>query len=269
MTDVITKLKHPAVTEARRRLGQLGRNEPTAFVADGHNLVSQALDARALIDALFFLDPVEGAEADLLRAAAESAVQCHIVSKGIFFRTLGLGYETSVRVLAVVSRPPFGDPVELVGGDGCLLVGERIQDPRNVGVMIRTADAWGLACCVFSRDSADPFSRASVRSTTGSVFRVPLSLSDRLAEDLERLKARSVRVVGTSAHAGKPCWEADLTGPIATVLGNESSGLSAETADACDELVAIPMQGGAHSFNVTVAAGIVLYERARQRREPE
>jgi tRNA G18 (ribose-2'-O)-methylase SpoU len=78
------------------------------------------------------------------------------------------------------------------------------------------------------------------------------------------LSADSVRVIGASAHASQPCWEADLTGSCALVVGNESGGLSGGLRDACDVLVAIPMTGGASSFNVTVAAGILLYERARQ-----
>jgi len=265
MSEVIDRIKDPAVVEARRSLGQAGTGRAEAFLADGSSLTAQALDAGAPVEALFFLDPVEDTETAMLESASRRGIACHRLSRGVFFRLLGLGYETSVRVLAVVARPRRSDPLELLADGGCLMVGERTQDPRNVGVMVRTADAWRLAGCLFGGDSADPWCRASVRSTTGSVFRVPVTLTENLGNDLERLRERSVRVIGTSAHADVPCWQADLTGPCALVFGNETTGLSEEAAAACDTLVNIPMEGGAHSFNVTVAAGIILYERARQR----
>jgi TrmH family RNA methyltransferase len=262
--EVIDSVKHPLVAEARRRAGQPDRPGTKAYLVDGLPLVSQALDAAAPIERLFFLHPPDEMHAAFLERAQRSGVECLLVTRGVFFRILGLGYETAVRVIALVRRPAPCDVAQLVRGQGCILVGERIQDPRNVGVMVRTADAWGLAGAVFSQDSADPWCRASVRSTTGSVFRVPVTLTERLGDDIERLEAQSIRVVGTSAHAERACWEVDLTGPCAVVFGNESDGLSPELKDACDLLVRIPMWGGAHSLNVTVAAGILLYERARQ-----
>lgn len=263
--EVVSSIKHPAVAAARRSLGQVGSGEPRAFLLDGHRLVAQALESDLPLEGVFFLDPVEGEEEALFQRAAERGVACHVLRRGVFFRLLGLGYETSVRVLAVVQRPRFPDVAESLVGDACVLVGEDIQDPRNVGVLIRTADGWGSAGVVLSQGSADPYCRGSVRSSTGSVLRVPVTIARHLGEYLARLRRRSVRLVGTSARGGVPCWEADLSGPCAILLGNESRGLSAKVRSACDLMVTIPMLGGAHSFNVTVAAGILLYERARQR----
>ena len=265
--DVITTLKHPAVADARQRLGQVGREGVASFLADGQRLVAHAIEARADVEAVFFLHPVEGPTQAVLAKALNAGVDCHIVTRGIFFRLLGLGYETSVRVLAVVRRPRADESPTLVVAreDACYLVGERIQDPRNVGVMVRTADAWGLPCIVFGGRTADPYSRAAVRSSTGSIFRVPVVAAHDLPACLTALKDRGTRIIGTSAKARRPCWEADLTGPCAIVVGNESTGLTGPASDACDERVTIPMSGGASSFNVTVAAGILLYERMRQR----
>jgi len=264
--EVVSRLKHPTVLAARGHLGQVGGGPAGAFVADGRRLVSQALESSLPIEAVFFLDPVEGAEVEVLRRAREAGVPCTVVSRGIFFRILALGYETSVRVLAVIERPRWPDVGEVMEGDACLLVGENIQDPRNVGVLLRTADAWGLAGAVFSKASADPYSRGSVRSSTGSVFRVPVTVAVHLVDYVAGLKEKPLRVIGTSAQAATPCWEADLSGPCVVLFGNESTGLSAEARAVCDTLVSIPMSGRAHSFNVTVAAGIILYERARQAR---
>ena len=91
-------------------------------------------------------------------------------------------------------------------------------------------------------------------------------MPDELPAALARLRKQGMRIIGTSAAAPTPVWDADLTGSCAVVLGNETRGLTDAARDACDAFVTIPMSGGAHSFNVTVAAGILLYERARQRR---
>jgi TrmH family RNA methyltransferase len=265
-SHVISTIKHPTVAAARRSLGQMGGQPATAFLAEGPEMVLQALAARAPIEAVFCLHPVQEAEEAVSRSARQAGVECHSVTRAVFSRILGLGYETAARVLATVSAKPLqsAEAMALVDNDACILVGEKIQDPRNVGVLIRTADAMALTMAAFSKGSADPYSRASVRSTTGSIFRVPLVVDADIARFITALKGKSVRIIGTSAHATTPCSEADLSRPCAILLGNETAGLSAEAKEACDVVVSIPMYGGAHSFNVTVAAGIVLYEVARQ-----
>ncbi|MCK4299886.1 MAG: hypothetical protein KAX80_10160, partial [Planctomycetes bacterium] len=99
-SEVISSLKHPAVVAARQSLGQAGGREATAFLADGHRLASQALASPVPVERVLFLDPVEGEEASLLRRARDVGVECCVVTRGVFFRILGLGYETAVRVLA-------------------------------------------------------------------------------------------------------------------------------------------------------------------------
>ncbi len=268
--ELIDSIKHPAVAEARQQVGEFRSEDATAFLADGYRLVWRALEADAPIEKLFFLDPVEDERhRRLWQRALEKGIRPMRLTRGVFFKVLALGYETSVRVLAVVRRPPSAEAKRFVAPGASFLVGEGIQDPRNVGVMVRTADACGVPCAVFTQDSADPWCRAAVRSSTGSIFRVPLTLAANLDEYLAVLQGEGVRVVGTSAHAAEPCWQADLAGPCAIVLGNESAGISDAAREVCDVLVTIPMRGGADSFNVTVAAGILLYEALRQRQGPD
>lgn len=269
--ELISTIKHPAVAAARESLGQVGGKSATAFPVDGRRLVAQAVACGASVERVFFVDPVEAPEQlELMAAVRQAGIEHYAVTKGVFFRILGLGYETSVRVLATVTAQPapLGQIEALATDQACILIGERIQDPRNIGVLIRTADAMGLAAAVFSSDSANPFSRECVRSSTGSIFRVPLGLAGDLAPFIARLQQNSVRVIGTSAHAPQACWDADLLKPCAILLGNETSGLSGAAAAACDALVAVPMFGGAHSLNVTVAGGILMCEMNRQNRRP-
>jgi len=261
--ELIAGVKHPAVAEARKST----RAQGDCFLVDGHRFVAQAIAATASVRRIFLLHPTpaEHPAARVARDARAAEIECLPVTKGVFFRVLGLGYETAVRVLAQIERPSLVAPASLGSSDACLLVGERIQDPRNIGVMLRTADAWSLPGAVFSGDSADPWRRAAVRSSTGSIFRVPVAMPEDLPATLAQLRERGMRIVGSSAAAPTTVWEADLAGACAIVLGNETHGLTVAAQAACDTLVTIPMTGGAHSFNVTVAAGILLYERARQR----
>jgi TrmH family RNA methyltransferase len=172
-----------------------------------------------------------------------------------------------VRVLATVrvSRQPLAELLAGLREGSWLLVGERIQDPRNVGVLVRTADAWGLGAVAFTEGSADPFSRGAVRSSTGSILRVRVTTEAGAGELLKGVRERGLRIVGASAAAERPCWEVDMRPSCAVVVGNEATGLSEEARRQCDVVARIPMYGGAHSFNVTVAAGILLYEARRQR----
>ncbi|MFB3882177.1 MAG: TrmH family RNA methyltransferase [Armatimonadota bacterium] len=268
MKEVVSTIKHPAVVAARRSIGEVGGARATAFLVEGRKLVSEALAAGAAVEAVFALAPVEDpADAAVVRSAEAAGAKCWLVSRGVFFRLLGLGYETAVRVLATVTipNPSLAEVIELASDDAPVLVGERIQDPRNVGVLIRTVDGLGSKSVVFAEGSADPYSRQSTRSSTGSIFRVRLAVGGSTTEVLGALRARGMRIIGTSAGATIPCWEADLSPPCAIVVGNETSGLSEEAVALSDALVRIPMFGGAHSLNVTVAAGVLLYEAARQR----
>jgi TrmH family RNA methyltransferase len=265
--EPISSIKHPAVTAVRQALGQAGGGRATAYLVEDAKMVTQALAAGAPLETVLYLGPVEPPEdGRVLQAVRDAGVECHGVTRGVFFRVLDLGYETATRVLATVRAEPLPASrlSDLIDGSACFLVGEQIQDPRNVGVLIRTADGLGVRAAIFTADSADPYSRACVRSTTGSILRVPLVVADHLPGVLDALRTRGVRIIGTSAHAVTACWDADPSPPCALLLGNETTGLSPEAQAACDVLVTIPMQGEASSLNVTVAAGALLYEVARQ-----
>ncbi|MBM3498206.1 MAG: RNA methyltransferase [Armatimonadetes bacterium] len=266
--EILSNLRHPTVAAVRRSLGQVGGGAPTAFIVEGAPRIAQALAAGAPVESVLFLEPVAGAEEQaLLASLSDQPAACHLVARGVFFRLLDLGYETATRVLATVRAEPLPPErlEELIDADACVLAGERIQDPRNVGVLIRTAEALGVRAAVFGPGSADPYCRAAVRSTTGSILRLPLVLPPSLPDALAGLRSRGVRLVGSSARASLPCWAADLATPCAIIVGNETTGLSVEAQDLCDALVTIPMQGDASSLNVTVAGGALLYEVLRQR----
>lgn len=266
MMEVVDSIKHPAVAAARRRLGDYRSGKPSSFLVEGRKLVLEALAAGAPLEQVFFLHPLEDQE--IWQVAQRAKVETCLVTQGVYHRILNLGYQTSTRVLGTVRavRRPVSELLARMDSSTYLLVGETIQDPRNLGVLVRTADAWGLRLVAFTEGSADPFARPSIRSSTGSILRVEVTADCSTVDLLTGLRAAGVRIVGTSAGAALACWDADLSPPCAIILGNETSGLSPEAREASDIMVRIPIYGGAHSYNITVAAGILLYEAARQRK---
>ncbi|MBW3622647.1 MAG: RNA methyltransferase [Armatimonadetes bacterium] len=260
-------MKDPMVKEAQALNRPEVRAAEGRYLLEGEEMVEQALRAGAAMDAVFLADaPGHPVPADLVRRLSERDVAAYGLSQGLLFKIIGTGYETSATALAIVRRPPFSEEELPPASEGLMLVvGERLQDPRNVGVLVRTADAVGAPALILSADSPDPTSRPAVRSSTGSILRLPVLQSPGLPDMLERLRQGGYKLVATSAAAPQTLWDADLTGPCAFLFGNETTGLSPALRETADLYVSIPLLGGAHSLNVTVASGIVLYESLRQR----
>jgi TrmH family RNA methyltransferase len=173
-------------------------------------------------------------------------------------------------LLAVVELPP--DDLERipVGPAFLGLVFDRPSGPGNIGTMIRSLDAFGGDGLIVSGHAADPYDPKSVRASTGSLFSVPavrVPSHREVLDWVERRRATGVpiTIVGTDEHGTADIGDLDLTGPTLLLIGNETSGLSAAWADACDVMARIPIRGAASSLNAANAATVVLYEASRQR----
>jgi TrmH family RNA methyltransferase len=139
-----------------------------------------------------------------------------------------------------------------------------IQDPGNLGTIIRSAEAFGARAVLLGEKTVHPANPKVVRASAGSVFREPIIVV-KLNEALTSLKQAGLSVVASSSHKGKPLYDADLAGPVALLIGNEGAGLPAEILVKADELVTIPHSLRVESLNAGVATSILLYEVARQR----
>ena len=147
-----------------------------------------------------------------------------------------------------------------------VLVLDGVQDPHNLGACLRSAEAAGVDAVVVPRDRAARVTAAVERASAGAAGRVTLAAVTNLARALGTLQDAGCWVVGTAGEAPVSLHDADLTGGLALVLGGEEKGLRARTRGACDMLVSIPLAGAAESLNVSVAAGVCLFEAVRQRR---
>jgi TrmH family RNA methyltransferase len=142
---------------------------------------------------------------------------------------------------------------------------EGIQDPGNLGSILRSADGAGANLCFVCGSSVDPYHPRAVRSTMGSLFRVPV-VEKSLDSVLDRLRRSAVKLVGADARDGAEYDLADLAGPLALVFGSEGAGLAPEVRARLDLVLRIPLREGVESLSVGAAAAVMLFEVARQRR---
>ena len=259
----VESIRAPEFKAASQLARRSGRRAFGSYLIEGESMLKAALESGAAVQQAFIA--ARGETDALVNDLLVHNVETFSLAQGMLFKMLGTSYETTTWCVGVVKMPSVR-LADVVAGAGRLLVmGEQIQDPRNVGVMIRTAEAAGAAAFVLTEDSADPYCRAAVRSTTGSILRLPVVSVRAVSDAIPVLKQAGYRIAGTSAVGAKSLWDADLTGKIAFLFGNETTGLSAGARSAADELLKIPMAQSVHSVNVTVAQGIVLFEYLRRR----
>jgi 23S rRNA (guanosine2251-2'-O)-methyltransferase len=146
-----------------------------------------------------------------------------------------------------------------------ILVLDGVTDPHNLGACLRVADGAGVHAVIAPKDHAAGINATVAKVASGAAETVPYFMVTNLARTLGELKERNIWIVGTSDAATQTLYQADLTGPVALVLGAEGAGMRQLTSKTCDQLVSIPMRGAVESLNVSVASGVCLYEAMRQR----
>lgn len=157
------------------------------------------------------------------------------------------------------------DLVENLSEPAFLLILDGVQDPHNLGACLRTAEAAGVHAVVAPKDRASGLTATAVKISSGAAERVPFAQITNLSRLMKDLQELGVWLVGTSGGAEHSVFEVDLKGPVAIVLGAEGKGIRRLTRENCDEVIYIPMRGEAESLNVSVAAGVCLFEAYRQR----
>jgi len=159
----------------------------------------------------------------------------------------------------------IGEVLDLAGANPLLLVLDSITDPHNLGACLRVADALGVHAVVAPKDRSAGLTPTVAKVASGAAETVPFIAVTNLARAMEELKDLGLQVIGADESGPESLLEAELTGPLAWVLGAEGEGMRRLTRERCDRLVRIPMLGSVESLNVSVAAGLCLYETRRQR----
>jgi RNA methyltransferase, TrmH family len=241
------------------------RIEEGVFVLESPKTLDEALDAAWPLERIYVLD---GADHPVLYRAADEGIPIVLIDQGALDS-----------VSDTVSPQPILATARLIGSaldslrsplqtGGFVIVGVEIQDPGNVGTMIRTAEAAGACGIVFTKGSADVTNPKVVRAAAGSLFHLPIVVDTDASDLLTQLHDWGV-TSWASAVVGEgvvPYHQADLRGSCALLMGNEANGLSALLVSASSRSITIPMAGNTESLNVAIATGVLAFEAARQRR---
>ncbi|OCT16723.1 rRNA methyltransferase [Paenibacillus pectinilyticus] len=256
----IMSVQNTRVKDWAQLLERRGRDKQGKYIIEGYHLIEEALKAEAQVEVILFL--AEKGLPTELSALADETVEWVGVSQAVLAKCSDA--QTPQGVVAVVARPQLGMDELIAGEHDLVVVLDGVQDPGNLGTIIRSADAVGAKAVVLGRGTVDLYNPKTIRSTMGSMYHLPIVEAD-LLELLPRARERGVRLVTTSLQAQGSCYDTDLRQPTWLILGNEAKGVSPEVAAQSDVQVIIPMRGKAESLNVAMAATVLLFEAARQR----
>lgn len=274
---MITSTKNPRLVQARKLTQRKHRQRQNRFLVEGLQLLAMAVEMietspgprKIVPDELFFCEELftgptaprllaqltqAGAEPVPVSAAVLDSLSARDASQGLAatFALADMRWSLAELEPLVAPRP------------GLVVVLDKLQDPGNLGTLIRTADAVGAQALILLEPCVDPFDPKTVRGTMGSIFTVPLVQTGELTSLLDRLPAWGYQMVGADARRGQPAWRGDLlAGPVALILGNEARGLSPELHQHLGGYVSLPLHGHAESLNVAVAGGVLMYEWLR------
>ncbi len=239
------------------------RSKMGVFVVEGERAVSEVperLLERIYVSESFFGETMTTGKLDALNFDAS---QIEVVADDVF--KIMSDTQTPQGILAVVKQPKY-ELMQLYKGDSThLLILENVQDPGNLGTMMRTAEGAGATGVVMTKETVDLFNPKTVRATMGSIYRMPFYVTDDLEGTVNRLKSLGVRVYAAYLGAYKTYDQINYGKGLAFMIGNEGNGLSSHAAGLADELISIPMSGQLESLNAAMAAGILMYEVRRQR----
>jgi len=260
----ITSLSNPLVREAMRIKEGRG-SERHAILIEGHRLLEMARASDAGIRKIFFTEAYRSGHEGFLGQLPEKAAELietteHILSKIADTETpQGIVAEASYKRHKLHELSLQRSPL--------IVVCDGIQDPGNLGTIIRTADAAGADAVVFLPGTCDPFMPKAVRASAGSIFNIPVLFSEPAAL-MEWLRKKSISLMVSDVHASPSIYDTDMRKPLAFVFGNEAFGVSEYLKGRSDMRVSIPIPGKAESLNVATSAAICLYEAVRQRGGP-
>ena len=250
------------VKELRKAFSHGDLTDDGHCAIEGMRILEEAIRSGLRFRAVFFNESAL-ARAERLLPQLAAYVETLLLPDKLF--ATAVPSDSPQGVAALVRCPVFTvDDVLAKSPAGPVLVIAGVQDPGNLGTILRSAEAFGAAGVLLGEGTVAPFNSKVVRASAGSVFRLPIARV-ALAEVLREMRSRGLRLVATSSHKGTPLHDAKLTGPLAVFIGSEGAGLPRDLLAHMDETLAIPHSEHVESLNAGVAASIVLYEAARQR----
>lgn len=256
---MLTSLQNPLVKQLRKLHQAKDRREQQVFLLEGTHLLEAACLANRAIATVCYTEDWQANHPHLVEQIHQRAMRVELVSQDVL-----KAIATTIQpdgVVATLERASTPSPTFQNLG----LILETIQDPGNLGTMIRTVAAVGADGLLLSAGSVDLDHPKVLRASAGQWFQVPMAASEDLAVEIKSYQQQGMQVIATLPTATQSYWEVDLRQPTLLLMGNEGAGLSPELASLADFAVSIPLHPGVESLNVAIAAALILYEAKRQR----
>jgi TrmH family RNA methyltransferase len=262
---------NPLVKQLRQAFSRAELTDGGDCAIEGLRILEEAIRSGLRFSAVFFRESAQD-RAERLLPQIGAQVETLLLPDKLFDSLVPSESPQGVAALVRLKEFSLADVMEkerLQVGPIVVLAG--LQDPGNLGTILRSSEAFGSAGVVLGEGTVSPFNSKVVRASAGSVFRLPVihghgKSAAAIEEVSEKLRAQGVRLIATSSHKGTPLDQADLKGATAIFFGNEGGGLPRDVMAKMDEVIIIPHTPQVESLNAGVAASIVLYEAARQRK---
>ena len=254
MLSIIESADNKKFKYAKKLKQRKYRERLSAYLIEGVNLIEEAIKVDAPIEVIFVCEGVN---------AVDYGKDAFILAKNLFAELSET--ETSQGVIAVVEKPKFDLKDLAISSTDNVVVLDRLQDPGNIGTIIRTAVAAGYKAIFTLKGTGDIYSPKTVRSTAGVMNRIPIIEIGSEEELISLLRTLNIQLVSTSPAATKYYYDYDLSKGIALIIGNEGSGISDGLIEKSDINVKLPMSNDVESLNAAVAAAIIMYESVRKK----
>lgn len=250
------------VKELRRAFAEATPNPEGEVAIEGMHLVEEAIRSGMRLGTVFFSESARE-RVHKLMPQLSSHTEALLLPDTVF--ASAVPSETPQGVAALVRVKAVSLESVLQASPALLMITAGLQDPGNLGTIARSGEAFGATGLILGERTVSPWNWKAVRASAGSLFRLPMTKVE-LATALPEIKSRGARVLATSSHKGMPIQDVDLRRPVAFVIGSEGAGVPKDVLTQADEMVAIPQSSRVESLNAGIAASIVLYEAARQRK---
>ena len=259
--QIITSKDNEIVKNVRKLKEKKYRDINNEYIVEGIKMIKEAISEEAVIKLIVVCEEnVNSGTIDKKLLYEIAKYECIYVSKKVF--DLISEVKTPQGILAVIEKDNSEDKIDYK--QDVIVVLDGIQDPGNLGTILRTIDSVGLNQVIVSKETADAYNPKVVRSTMGAIFRVNIIESDNLLDTLKNIKKHKYKIMATSLETENSIYDIDYNKKV-LVIGNEANGVSKDILDYADEKIKIPMLGKTESLNASVATAVILYEYVRNK----
>lgn len=259
--QVISSKDNELVKHIKKLKDKKYRDESNEYIVEGVKLIEEAVKENAKIKKIIICDETTRTYEIPTNVMLEIAkYECIYVTDKIFSSITQVTNPQGI--MAIIEKETKNQLIDY--SQDIIVALDDVQDPGNLGTILRTVDSIGLSQIIVSKETADAFNSKVVRSTMGAIFRIKIIETENLKQTIKEIKKHHFKLMVTSLQTENSIYDIDFNKKI-IVIGNESNGVSKEIQDIADEKAKIPMLGRTESLNASVAAGIVMYEYVRQK----